>query len=262
MEVTKHTPGTFCWIEIGTTDQAAGKKFYSELFGWAIDDVPIGPDEVYTMFKLKGKDVAALYQLRPEMISQGIPPHLMPYICVENVDRSVEAVKAAGGTMTVEPFDVFEHGRMAVAQDPAGASFSMWQPKQHIGVGIIGESNSICWNELMTRDVPGAKTFYGKVFGWNNETKGDYTEFFLGDAKTGHHFGGMMEIKAEWGPMPPAWGTYFAVDDCDGIVAKAQKLGAKTCMPPTDIPGVGRFSTLADPQGATFCVIQLVSHLA
>lgn len=257
MEVTKHTPGTFCWVEIGTTDQTAGKKFYSELFGWGIEDVPIGPDSIYTMFKLKGKDVAALYQLGPEQTSMGIPPNLMPYVCVENVDATAEVIKGAGGTVIVEPFDIFDHGRMAVAQDPTGASFSMWQPRAHIGVGIHSESNAMCWQELQTRDLEAAKVFYGKVFGWNNETKGDYTEFILGAAKTGQHFAGMMEIKPEWGPMPSNWGVYFAVDDCDAIVAKAQASGAKICMPPTDIPGTGRFSTLQDPQGAVFSVIKL-----
>lgn len=257
MEVTKHTPGTFCWVELGSTDQSAAKNFYSSLFGWGIEDRPMGPESVYTMFKLKGKDVAALYQLMPEQTAQGVPPHWMSYVTVESADAAAQAVKAAGGSVMMEPYDVFDVGRMTVAQDPTGATFSIWQPRNHMGVGIISESNAMCWQELQTRDTAAAKDFYAKVFGWNHETKGDYTEFFLGEAKTGRHFGGMMEIKSEWGPMPSNWGVYFAVDDCDAMVAKAQASGAKICMTPTDIPGAGRFATIQDPQGAVFSVIKL-----
>jgi hypothetical protein len=254
MEVGKHTPGTFCWVELGTTDQPAAKKFYSDLFGWSVNDLPIGPDSFYTMLQLRGKDVAALCQLNPEQLAQGIPPHWLLYIAVESADEAAKAVIAAGGKTMMEPFDVFDAGRMTVAQDPAGATFGIWQARKHIGSQINNETNTFCWGELATRDTAAATAFYGQVFGWKAKT-GDptYTEFHLGDQP----FGGMLTMTPEMGDAPPHWAPYFAVNDCDATAEKAKSLGASMCVPPQDIPNVGRFAVIADPQGAVFSIIKL-----
>lgn len=257
MEISKHTPGTFCWVELGTTDQNAAKAFYSELFGWSVNDVPMGPDGVYTMFQLNGKDVGAAYQQGQDQISQGVPPNWLSYIAVENANDAATAITAAGGTVIMGPFDVMDVGRMAVVQDPGGATFAIWQAGNGIGAQLKSENNTFCWNELATRDVEAAKTFYSTVFGWNAVTKGDgpmtYTEIDL----NGQQFGGMMKMAAEWGEMPSHWMVYFAVADCDASVQKVESLGGKVCVPPTDIPNTGRFAVLQDPQGAFFSVIQL-----
>jgi predicted enzyme related to lactoylglutathione lyase len=262
MEITNHTPGTFCWIELSTTDQNAAKKFYSELFGWAINDVPMGPEDVYTMFQLNGRDVAAACGQQEEQISQGIPPNWLSYIAVENADETAKAITAAGGSLMMEPFDVFDVGRMTVAQDPTGATFAIWQPRTHIGVGVKNELNAMCWQELATGDVEAAKKFYSTVFGWDPQTKGEgaaqYTEIYA----DGKPIGGMMAIQAEWGNVPPNWTVYYDVADCDACVEKAKSLGANVCMPPVDIPNVGRFAVLQDPQGAAFNVIKLNPHSA
>jgi uncharacterized protein len=250
----EHAPGTFCWIELATTDGPAAKKFYSELFGWEGQDNPIGPGMVYTMLKLDGKDVGALYQKGDEM--KQVPTHWASYIAVTSADETAAKAKSLGGTVVQEPFDVMEHGRMAVIADPTGAHFCIWQPKQHKGVGIKNENNTLCWNELLTNDTERAKDFYTKLFGWKSKTDAGetpYTEWINGE----DHIGGMMQIQPFMGPMPPNWGIYIAVDDCDGKVAKAQSLGARTYVPPTDIPNVGRFAVLADPQGAVFNIIKL-----
>ena len=87
-ETPKYAPGTFCWVELGTTDSEAAKKFYTELFDWTFVDNPIGPDMVYTMLKKDGKDVGALYKLMPEMTAQGIPPHWLSYVSVTSADET------------------------------------------------------------------------------------------------------------------------------------------------------------------------------
>src|SRR5262245_31237819 len=117
MEVSKHTPGTFCWIELGAADQEVAKTFYSELFGWGVNDVPMGPDAFYSIMQLRGRDVAALYQLDQGQIAQGIPSHWQLYVAVENADEAAKAITAAGGKTLMEPFDVYDAGRMSVAQD-------------------------------------------------------------------------------------------------------------------------------------------------
>ncbi len=261
MEVSKHSPGTFCWVELSTSDQAAAKKFYSQLFGWGIHDLPIGPDSVYTMLQIKGKDVGALSQLDKDLLSQGIPPHWLSYVSVESADEAAKAVTAAGGKVMMEPFDVFDSGRMTVAQDPTGANFGIWQSRNHIGAQIHNENNSMCWHELATSDTTEAKNFYTKVFGWNAVTKEYgptvYTEFYLGEPAEGKAIGGMLQMGAEWGKMPSHWMVYFAVGDCEAAVEKAQSLGATIMVSPTDVPNVGRFALIQDPQGAFFSVIKL-----
>jgi predicted enzyme related to lactoylglutathione lyase len=262
MEISKHPPGTFCWIELGTTDQNAAKKFYSELFGWGINDVPMGPDSFYTMFQINGKDVGAAYQLMPDQVSQGIPPNWLSYVAVESADETAKAITATGGKIIKEPFDVFDIGRMAVVEDPTGGVFALWQAGTHIGVLVKNENNTFCWNELATRDVEVAKKFYATVFGWNPQTKGEgpmqYTEISVNDSagKT-QPIGGMMAMTEEWAGIPPHWMVYFDVADCDASAATAQSLGGKVCVPPTDIPNVGRFSVLQDPQSAFFSIIKL-----
>ena len=253
----EHAPGSFCWIELATTDGPAAKKFYGELFGWEAQDNPIGPGMVYTMLKLNGKDVGALYQKGEEM--KQVPTHWASYIAVTSADETAAKAKSLGGTVVQEPFDVMEHGRMAVVADPTGAHFCIWQPKQHAGVGVKGETNSLCWNELLTNDTEKAKDFYTKLFGWktkSDSTATPYTEWINDE----DHIGGMMQILPHMGPMPPNWGIYIAVDECDAKVAKAQSLGARTYVPPTDIENVGRFAVLADPQGAVFSIIKLTAQ--
>jgi predicted enzyme related to lactoylglutathione lyase len=250
----EHAPGSFCWIELATTDGPAAKKFYSELFGWESQDSPIGPDMVYTMLKLNGKDTGALYQ-KGEMMKD-VPTHWATYISVVSADETAAKAKSLGGTVMKEPFDVFDAGRMAVITDPTGAAFCIWQPNKHTGVGVKGEPNSLCWNELLTTDTAKAADFYTKLLGWTAHTHGDpmpYTEWMNGATP----IGGMMQIQPNMGPVPPNWGIYIAVDDCDATTQKASSLGAQTIVPPMDIPNVGRFSVIKDPQGAVFSIIKL-----
>src|SRR5205823_8815558 len=125
--IEKHTPGSFCWIELGTTDQNAAKNFYGKLFGWEANDMPMGPNGVYTIFKLGGRDAGAAYSLREEQRSAGVPPHWMLYVAVESADDSAKRAGKLGGKVVMDAFDVSDLGRMAVIQDPAGAMFSVWQ---------------------------------------------------------------------------------------------------------------------------------------
>src|SRR5436190_9619730 len=113
-ESTKHAPGSFCWPELATTDPAAAKKFYSELFGWGINEVPIGPDAVYTMFTLDGKEISAAHQMDPQQTAQGVPPHWLSYIATASADETLANAKQLGGNVIAGPFDVMDAGRMGV----------------------------------------------------------------------------------------------------------------------------------------------------
>lgn len=249
-EVTKYEPGDFCWPELATSDSDAAKRFYSGLFGWSAEDSPAGPDMVYTMLRQKGKNVGALYRIRPDQ--EGMPPNWAVYIATNSADETTRKAEAAGGKTLMAPFDVMEIGRMAVLSDPQGAVFSVWQARQHIGTEIVGEPGTPCWAELDTTDPAAAMKFYTAVFPWKVKWNEEYSEWQLGEKS----IGGMMKIPKEWGRVPPNWLVYFMVGDADASVAKAKQLGASVVVPPTDIPDAGRFSVLKDPQGAVFAVFR------
>jgi hypothetical protein len=178
---------------------------------------------------------------------------------VDDADQTVAKVAANGGTVFMPPMDVMEAGRMSLFADPVGAVIGLWQPKEHTGAQLVNEPGALCWNELITTDLDGAKTFYKAVFGWDAEDQGPpggppaYTEWKI----AGRSVGGMMRKSAEMpAEMPPNWGVYFAVSDTDATVARAQELGGSVLMGPTDIEP-GRFAVLADNVGAVFNVLRL-----
>ena len=247
-------PGSFCWPELATSDQKAGTAFYAKLFGWSQNDNDMGPAGVYSIFQMRGRDVAAAASLRPEEKQHGVPPHWNTYISVANADAVVKRATELGARVLAPPFDVMDAGRMAVVADPTGAVFQVWQANKHVGTRIQGENGSLCWSELYTRDTKAAESFYKQLFGWSAKVgtapPGEYTEFSVG----GKAIGGMLAIQAEWGQMPPNWVPYFMVANCDASADKAKSLGANVGVKPTDIPNVGRFAMIADPQGATFAI--------
>src|SRR5579863_10182358 len=146
--IDKYAPGSFCWFELATSDQNAAKAFYGSLFGWQAADMPMGPGDFYTMFKLDGRDAGAAYTLRPEMKAQGIPPNWAIYISAASADESAAKAGQAGGQVVAPPFDVFDVGRMAAVVDPTGAAFCLWQEKRHFGAGISGVPGTFCWADL------------------------------------------------------------------------------------------------------------------
>lgn len=255
-EFSSHTPGTFSWAELATTDQKAGVQFYRALFGWDVNEQPMGGDEVYTMFTLRGKDVAAGYTMRPEERQHGAPPHWNLYVTVASVDESAKKAESLGAKVLAPPFDVMDVGRMAILQDPTGAVFELWEAKKHIGAKILSEPGALVWSELTTRDTTRAESFYTSLFGWTAKHAApgspmEYTEF-LNQGKPGV---GMMAMpKQVPAQVPSYWMPYFQVADCDASTAKAKQLGAKPMVGPQDIPGTGRFAILTDPQGAMFAV--------
>jgi predicted enzyme related to lactoylglutathione lyase len=252
--VDKNPAGTFSWIELATTDQNAAKTFYTSLFGWAVTDNPMGPGEFYSIFKLNGRDAAAGYTLRKDQREHGVPVHWSLYISVDNADDSAKKATQAGGTVLMPPFDVMDQGRMAIVQDPTGASFCMWQPKKSQGIGIHGENGALCWADLSTPDPDRASKFYSAVFGWKVEKGQNDPSGYL-HIKNGEHFIGGIP-PAHGGNTPPHWLIYIMVADVAGTAAKAASLGGKVLMPAQDMAGVGTWAILADPQGAVFAVFK------
>ena len=254
--IDKHSAGSFCWIELHTTDQTAAKSFYSALFGWDAKDEAMGPTDFYTMFKLQGRDAAAGCTLRPEERSQGVPPHWMIYITVESADAAAAKAQQLGGKILAPAFDVMDAGRMAVVLDPTGAAFCVWQAKKSTGIGIAQVAGTLCWADLSTPDAKRASDFYSGLFGW---------QLILGEKdpsgylhiKNGENFIGGVPPAAHRQPgVPPHWLAYFQVDDVDATASKAKQMGANLYLAPMTMEGVGRFSVIADPQGAVFAIFK------
>ena len=254
-EVKKHPQGEPCWVELATNDDNGALKFYSALFGWKDEAQPMGPGVFYHMQKVKGQTAAALYQMGDQ--EKGHPPHWRVYFSVKSADEAAKAVKAAGGKVIAEPVDVFDSGRMVVAQDPAGAVVSFWQAKKHIGYTVVGEPGAVCWSELLTRDPKKAIAFYKAVLGIETAAMPmpgmDYTLLKVGGTEVAGIMAMPKEVPAQ---VPSHWGPYFEVASADATVKKAQSLGGKVLMPAQDVPNVGRFATLTDPQGAAFSILQ------
>jgi hypothetical protein len=254
-KVTKYPHGTFSWADCASTDSATGKKFYAELMGWQIEDMPMGDDLFYTMYKQDGEYTAALSPMQAGMQEQHVPSHWNSYITVDNVDALAGKVKELGGTIIAEPFDVFDSGRMMVIQDPTGAMVSFWQAQNHIGAGLVNTPGALTWNELYTRDLEKAKDFYSKLLGWTytrQEGAMDYFVIMNGSRPNG----GMMTIAPTMGDMPPNWTVYFSVADIDKTVEKAKSLGGQLATPIMDAGGVGRIGFIIDPTGAMAAYIQ------
>ena len=250
--IEKHSPGSFCWFELGTTDQDAAKNFYGGLFGWSYQDFPMGPSGVYTICQLNGRDVGAMYKLNPQQQQMGVPPHWMPYIAVTSADDSAAKIQRLGGKTYMAPFDVMDKGRTTVAQDPAGAMFSIWQPKSSHGTTVTGVSGTACWADLSTPDADAAKKFYSGLFGWkfSEDTDDDPPSGYI-HIQNGEEFIGGVPPAAHRNPhVPPHWMIYFEVADFDGATAKAKQLGGKFLMGPMHMENVGHIAVISDPQGA------------
>lgn len=261
---TKHAQGTFCWPELYVPDIDHAKKFYGALFGWTFNDTPMpgAGGDVYTIFQLGGRDVAAMVRLGPEMQKTGMPPNWGAYIAVDDADAAAKKAKELGGKVLMEPFDVMDtFGRMAVLQDPTGAVFSVWQAGTHTGVQVRDADGALTWNELMTNDLTKAKAFYSSLIGYRTESmpmpQGEYTLFK--DPADGASRGGMMGITKEMGALPPHWMSYFQTSDIRKSLEHAKSLGGKVVMDVTPVPHVGEFAILADPQGAAFALLQPAS---
>lgn len=250
----------FVWHDLMANSVEKAKSFYGELFGWKFET----GDHDYTHIKAGEQHIGGLMKNDPKW---GAPPHWIGYVGVDDIKPAVASVTKNGGKVLVQE-DIPNVGQFAICQDPQGAVFS---PFHHTGKNAgAPESNappamwSFCWDELLTENPDAAAKFYTGVFGWGTESMemggnfGRYTIFKrtgVKDAKgMDKSAGGMMKRP----PGVPAnfWLAYVAVTDAEAVSAKAKKLGAMVPMPVMDIPEVGRFTTILDPEMAAIAILQ------
>jgi uncharacterized protein len=253
--IERFNPGEFCWIELVTLNQSAAKSFYSALFGWAAQDVPIGKNQFYSLMQVDGRVAAGLYTMREEERNTGVPPHWNLYVAVESADESAKKAAELGAKVLDAPSDVMDRGRAAVFLDPQGALFQVWQPNKRTGLGVIGDPGTFCWADLNTTDQADAKTFYEQLFGWKMTPGQDKESGYLHIVNGGKYIGGVPPAR-EHGGGQPHWLIYFASADVDKAFQRALEMGARRLLRPMDFEGVGRMALLADPHGAVFALFR------
>jgi predicted enzyme related to lactoylglutathione lyase len=255
--VDRETPwpaGTPCWVDLLTSDLDTARLFYEQLFGWTFSAV--GDAEQtggYEIADIDGHNVAAAM---PQRDPSGPGSAWTTYLAVESADASAKAITDAGGTLLMPVTQVMEAGVMAMASDPTGAVFGIWQAGAHTGFQKANETGSVTWNEALTRDFARATAFYAQVFGYTiTDMSGDGFEYATIDLD-GRAVGGIGALPADVPAEVPAhWRTYFAVDDADGTLDEAVKRGAVVIRPAQDMP-YGRHADLQDPTGAHFSIIK------
>ena len=204
------------------------------------------------MALLDGAEVAAVNPLPETMRAAGAPPVWMSYVTVADADATAARATELGGQIYNGPFDVLTAGRMVVLADPQGAVLSVWQPRDSIGAQRVNEPGTLTWNDLATHDVPGARSFYGDLFGWTFEGPDDlYVVIRHGERSNG----GLRPLSPAEEGMPPAWIPYFAATDVEALAATATEHGGGVLAGPTDVPA-GRFVVLHDPQRAAFAAVE------
>jgi predicted enzyme related to lactoylglutathione lyase len=241
-ERTSYPPGTFSWAELVTSDAGAAKAFYTDVFAWEYDDMPIPDGSVYSMAMRDGKRVAALYG------SDEQPPHWNCYVTVASADDTTAKAREHGANVLAEAFEVMDVGRMAVFADPAGAALCVWEPRASIGAELVNTPGALTWNDLVTADPAAADEFYSRVFGWTTEEMpdaGGYRVIRNGERSNG----GFMPSPGG----PSNWVPYFGHEDVDGLIERIPELGGEVHNGPIQMPG-GSIAVFADPQGAVFCV--------
>ena len=243
---------TVIWADLSTPDVSKARAFYGELFGWSFtggDDEKMG---FYTTCNLKGRRVAALAKQQ----SPSQSPTWTIYFATESTDATAKKVEAAGGKTLAPPTDIMDFGRMALFQDPTGATFGVWQPKSHIGMQVHGDPGAMAWHEVYTRDAKKALAFYTRVFGLEaQKMESDAMEYWTLHAGD-HVVGGLMQMGSHHPKEEGShWNTYFAVSDADAATKKLEQLGGKVRQPAFDTP-YGRMSAVTDPFGAEFCLIK------
>ena len=257
-ERNDHPPGTFSWVDLSTPDLDGATAFYEGLLGWDHDDFPMGDGAVYRMFRLHGRNVAAASQQRDEERSHGIPPHWNNYVTVASADDSAARVNELGGNLMMDPFDVFDAGRMAVFTDPTGAVLCVWEPRNAIGAGIVNDPGALTWNELSSTDVDRAKRFYGDLFGWTYDDVGTAEMPYATIRNRARMNGGMRPLGDQEQQMgvPPNWMPYFTTAGLDQSAAQVAELGGTVMVGPMSILQGSRIAIARDPHAAVFALFE------
>ncbi|WP_291039992.1 VOC family protein [Herbiconiux sp.] len=274
-EVARTYPqGVSCWVDVEAPDVGAAAAFYGGLFGWAFDDVmPTEAPGSYLIAQLEGRDVAAI----------GTPASARTtavwntYFAVDDADAMAREIVRAGGTVVAEPADAGPGGRAAAGRDSQGAGFALWQARRRLGAQVVNVPGSWNFSNLRTGDLPAAKEYYERLFGWRYLDLGESVEHLIAVDGYGDHLAatsdpGIRERQAGFpagfadviGAVQPAapgeqphWQVVLTVASRDESIARALELGA-TVLSTTETPWAAH-ADLEDPQGALLTLSEFLA---
>jgi predicted enzyme related to lactoylglutathione lyase len=248
--------GAPIWIDLTTSDLNRAQDFYGTVLGWTFESA--GPEYGgYVNAAKNGHPVAGLMAKNPE---SGSPDGWTTYFHTADINATVSALTAAGGSSCLGPMEVPAMGFMSMATDPTGAAFGLWQPLEHHGFEVIGEAGAPAWHQLTTRDYQAAVDFYRHVFGWRTEPVSDtdefrYTTAWLGDQQL---LGVMDSANMLPEGVPSNWVIFFGAEDVDKTLQMITDNGGAVLRPAEDTP-YGRLAAATDPTGAVFNLSSLQS---
>ncbi|MFK0116505.1 VOC family protein [Streptomyces sp. NPDC090994] len=234
----EYTEGTPCWVDAQLPDVAAGKRFYGGLFGWEFADEGAAGRPVRA--RLRGAPVAAL---TPKTDGR-MPTVWTVHFATADVRALARRIEADGGQLVTPPRPDGDLGTTALAADPQGAVFGLWQPGRHTGFGRRHEPGTFTWAELYTRDTEAADAFYGDLF--HDALFGPGAEPDFGRAPLTGVF------HAE---MPSHFLVHFLVGDREAALGTVVRLGGRVQVPPFET-SYGGVAVVTDDQGASFALLQ------
>lgn len=246
-----HPPGTPCWVSLMVHGVTTTQDFYGALFGWEFRPGfrQLGP---YVRALLDGREVAGIGQLPPD---RHLPVAWTPYLASDDADGTAELVRHCGGTVGVGPLEAAGAGRLAIASDPSGAIFGVWEAAAHRGAAVTGVPGAPAWHELLTRDTPGVAKFYRTVFGYEDDPADSTGPGRVTLRLKGRPVAGIRGVGSA---LPrdrgSHWLTSFEVTDTDKAVTRVSDLGGRLLEPARDTAH-GRVATVADPEGAVFSLV-------
>ncbi|MGQ0465423.1 MAG: VOC family protein [Sporichthyaceae bacterium] len=246
MNVTSYPPGAPCWLDLTCPNPPKVHAFYGDLFGWTVaENAEDGPG--FGTFTLGGRDIAGLGPTDGD-------PNWNVYFNTPDIDTCLADVEEFGGRVLVGPIEIEGRGSGAACVDPTGGVFSVWQAGGHVGSGLTDVPGTWCWTELLTGNVEVAAQFYANVFDWVIDVQTvDGADLGIATIE-GEAVAGLVTPPPQ-ANIGPLWTVSFAVADADRVAAIAPVLGGQVAVPPTDIPGMGRYAVIASPTGETFAVV-------
>src|SRR5919202_506349 len=230
-----YEPGTFCCVDLATTNPAGAKAFYAELFGWEAEDVSAGEDSTYTLMRLDGDEVCGLYAMDAGQREGGHPPYWLSHVSVEDADAVAARARELGGAVEGGVVDVGAYGRFAMVRDPSGGVLVAWKTGTSAGARRVNDPGCMTWDELNTREPERMAAFYAELFGWEMEAQREYGNLaYVVIKNAGGSNGGIMPMTEQHGDAPSFWLTYFTVPSCDAAVSRVRELGGETMAGPMD----------------------------
>lgn len=240
--------GAPTWIDLATSDLDRALTFYGSVFGWTFESAGEEYGGYVNAF-CDGRPVAGLMFNDPQW---GAPDGWTTYLHTADVDATIAAAVAAGGTSCVGAMDIPAKGRMAMLTDPAGAAFGLWQPNGHNGFEAVNESGAPVWHQLSIRDFGRAIDFYVSVFGWQIQVEADTPDFRYSNAIfDGEPLLGVMDLSIFPEAEPSAWTVYLGADDVDKTIEMITENGGAVIRAAEDTP-YGRLAAVTDATGAAF----------